>query len=88
MGYALSWAATKGDAETVYFVPGLRPTGQREEIPESDMLRVELRGGWYLLLYRGCIVANRAPTRLSRSGKVVYRSVEEHVTASAATACN
>jgi|ERR1700683_96786 hypothetical protein len=85
MGYALSWAATKVSAETVHSVLGLRPTGKREEIPKSDMVGVELRGGWYLVFYRGCTAANQARKSLSRLGEVVYCSVEEHVMVSAAS---
>jgi hypothetical protein len=86
MGYALSWAATKGDAETVHSALGLRPTGKREESPKSDIVGAELRGGWYLVLYRGCDAARRARESLSRLGEVVYCSVEEHVMVSAASA--
>jgi hypothetical protein len=86
MGYALSWAAIKGDAERVHSVLGLRSTGKREEVPKSDIVGAELRGGWYLELYRACDAANRARKSSSRLGEVVYCSVEEHVMVSAASA--
>ncbi|HEV2453058.1 MAG TPA: hypothetical protein VGY98_02275 [Verrucomicrobiae bacterium] len=37
MGYYLSWLAVKGKPpQTVRDALGLRPTGDREEIPEAD----------------------------------------------------
>jgi hypothetical protein len=87
MGYALSWVAVKGGtSDAVQSAIGLRPSGQREDIPESDIVAAALPNGWYLVLYRGCAAADRARKSLSRSGEVVYCSVEEHVMVSAASA--
>jgi hypothetical protein len=91
MGYSLSWLAVKGlPAEAVLNKLGLRPTGEREEIPESELTGVVMPTGWYL------IVDNRRTSNagvpddvlqdLSASGgEMVTCFVEEHVMVSIAT---
>lgn len=87
MGYALSWVAVKGPTpETVQAFLHLRPTGERSEVPESDVDGVKLPGGWYV------VVTNRDFTfvkddlleSLSALGEVIMCYVEEHVMASGA----
>src|SRR5580704_15246622 len=87
MGYSLSWAAVKGATpDAVQTVLALRPTGQREEIPESDIAATVLPNGWYLVLYNRSTIADEVLRRLSGLGEVVYCFVEDHVMFSAAAA--
>ena len=80
MGYALCWAAVKGGtADAVQSVLGLRPTGQREEIPESDIVAAVLPNGWYLVLQNRSTITDEVLGRLSGLGEVVYCFVEDHV---------
>jgi hypothetical protein len=54
MGYSLSWVAIKnGNAEAIYSVLDLRPTGEWEEIPEFQIVGAELPTGWHLVLSTG-----------------------------------
>ena len=52
MGYSLSWAAMKnGSLQAICSASNRRPTGQREEEPESNIDAAEVSGGWYLILF-------------------------------------
>lgn len=83
MGYSLSWLAVRGKPpQVVRDELQFRPTGEREEFPESDLSAVEMPNGWYLIVsQRSELVASDAAiTRLSSSGgEVVTCFVEEHV---------
>jgi hypothetical protein len=89
MGYSLSWLAVKGKpSQAVREELGFRPTGKREELPESDLSAVEMPNGWYLIVsdHTELIGSDAAWQRLSSSGcELVTCFVEEHVMVSAAT---
>ena len=87
MGYSLSWAAVKGGkAEEIYSLLGLRPTGHREEFPESKIVAAGLPCGWHLVAFRRREMGDKTLARLSSLGDVVYCFVEDHVMFSAASA--
>jgi len=90
MGYAISWLAVKGKpAQEIREALGFRPTGEREEIPESEFSAVEMPNGWYLIVrnnYSAPVASDEAIRKLSASGcESVTCSVEEHVMVSTAT---
>jgi hypothetical protein len=89
MGYSLSWLAVRGKPpQAVRDDLRFRPTGEREEFPESDLSAVEMPNGWYLVVaQRSELVASDAAiTRLSSlGGEVVTCFVEEHVMFSSAS---
>ena len=86
MGYSLSWAAVKsGGKEAIFSILNLRPTGQREEIPESAVVGVLLPTGWYLVLFNRKTIEDGTLKRLSSLGDVVYCFVEDHVMFSTAS---
>ena len=89
MGYSLSWLAVRGKPEqTVHEELGFRPTGEQEEIPESDFTGVEMPNGWCLIVSNRSeqVASDAAMRRLSSSGgELVTCFVEEHVMFSRAT---
>jgi hypothetical protein len=86
MGYALSWVAVKGGADdAVQAILCLRPAGQQEEIPESDIVAGALPNGWYLVLQNHGTVDDLLARR-SGLVEVVYCFVEDHLMFSAASA--
>jgi len=87
MGYSLSWLAVKGKSPAaVRDALGLRPTGQREEFPESELCAAELPGGWYLIVsdHTEHVAPDAVLQTLSAGGELVTCFIEEHVMASAA----
>jgi len=74
-----------GSLEAVCAVFGVRPTGQREEIPESDIVAAALPSGWRLVVINGNVIPERILEELSRQGEVVYCFVEDHVMFSCAS---
>ena len=88
MSYALSWVAVRTDSpQAVQDALELRDTGEREDLPESEIAGAVLPGGWYM------VVSNRDKLkleseevlgRLSRIGEIVMCRVEEHVMYSSA----
>jgi hypothetical protein len=88
MGYSLSWLAIKGKSpDAVREFLGLRPTGEREEFPESELCAADLPGGWYLVVsdHTPHVAPDTALPALSAGCELVTCFVEEHVMASAAT---
>jgi hypothetical protein len=89
MGYSLSWLAVKGKPpQAVLDELALRPTGQREEIPESGLSAVATPNGWYLIVadHTDRVCPDDVMQRLASSGcELVTCFVEEHVMASRAT---
>jgi hypothetical protein len=80
MGWSLSWAALKGgNLQTVCAALGLRATGKREEIAESEIDGVQLPTGWYVVQFDRTEMEDGELARLSRSGEVVCCFVEDHV---------
>jgi hypothetical protein len=80
MGLALQWAALKGgNLESICSVFKLRSTGRREEIPESDIVGVELPTGWSLVLFNRKTIKDELLQEFSSSGEVVSCFVEDHV---------
>ena len=71
MGYSLSWLAVKGKPpQAVLDELGFRPTGKREEIPESEHSAVEMPNGWYWIVsdHNEQVGSDAAMQRLSSSG--------------------
>lgn len=86
MGYALSWAAQRnGTLETICSSCNLRPTGEREEIPESNVVSAEIPSGWQLVLYNRAEIDDQLLAKLSAGGEVVSCFVEDHVMFSSAS---
>ena len=89
MGYSLSWLAVRGKSpQVVRDELGFRPTGEREEFPESKLSAVEMPNGWYLIVSQRSelVASDAAMQRLSSSGgELVTCFVEEHVMFSSAT---
>jgi len=88
MGFSMSWAAVKGGTpQAVFDALQLRGTGEREDVPDSDITGTELPGGWYMVasnrdgleLTTDAVLAN-----LSGVGEVVMCFIEEHVMFSSA----
>jgi len=57
----------------------LRPTGKREEIPESNIVCAYLPSGWFLVLFNRKEVEDDILEKLSKCGELVYCFVEDHV---------
>jgi|SRR3954469_20608667 hypothetical protein len=88
MGYAISWLAVRGSAESsVLGSLGLEKTGETEEIPESDWCNAQL-GDWIIVWSNrmGPSKFRDAPSKLT--GEVVICDVEEHVMFVSASAFN
>jgi hypothetical protein len=80
MGFALHWAALKGGSlGSICSFFKLRPTGRREEIPESDIVGVELPTGWCLVLFNRKTIKDELLQEFSKSGEVISCFVEDHV---------
>lgn len=83
MGYSLSWLAVKGKpAQAIRDELGFRPTGEREEFPESELSAAEMPNGWYVIVsdHTEQVVSDEALQKLSASGcELVTCFVEEHV---------
>lgn len=89
MGVCLHWIAMKkAKLPTVCSVLGLRPTGAREEFPESKFVGLELPSGYVLIVYMASggerlrgkgTIEDRHLAELSRSHEVISSFVEEHV---------
>jgi hypothetical protein len=86
MGYSLSWAAArKGTIESVCSALNLRPTGEREEVAESNIDTVEIPAGWQVVIWNGQELEDGVLAKLSMGTEVVSCSVEDHVMFSSAS---
>src|SRR5919112_173937 len=87
MGFALSWIGVRGKSpDAVLSDLGLRPTGEREEVPESPVASIRIDSGWFIVVMNGSIDAFDGKidlSALSRDAEVVACMVEEHVMVSA-----
>ena len=80
MGFALHWAALKGgNLDSICSIFKLRPTGQREDFAESDIVGVELPTGWCLVLFHRKTISGELLQEFSKSGEVISCFVEDHV---------
>jgi hypothetical protein len=83
MGFSISWVAIRGASrESILARLSLRPTGQREEIPESPTCGAELPNGWYLVFKNNdfsLVSQDGLLADLSRAGELILCYVEEHV---------
>lgn len=80
MGWSLSWAALKGgNRQTACAALGLRATGKREEVAESEIVGAALPTGWYVVQFDRHEMKDRVLADFSRSGEVVSCLVEDHV---------
>jgi hypothetical protein len=88
MGFSLEWLAVKNGARDSVIAPlGLRATGQREEIPESDLTGTSLPGGWYMIVSNHgspALMEEKMLARASAQSEVVCCFVEEHCMCSSA----
>ena len=82
MGYSVCWVAVRGKTrEQVLADLRLKPTGEREEIPEAPLTGAELPGGWKLVFADGFdqgIRSAESLARLSAGAEVIVSAVEEH----------
>ena len=80
MGYSISWLAVKKDYEPQLLQQlGLARTGEREDVPDSDLLVVDLLSGWFVLWSNDLLFAEQARQQLIDVSEVITCSVEEHV---------
>ena len=80
MGFALSWIAVKGhSAQGVQAALGVRPTGKREELPESDLTGAQLSTELYLVVFNREELPPAKLSEYSSSFELIYGFVEEHV---------
>ena len=89
MGYSLAWMAVKGKSpQVVREELGFRETGEREELPESELTATELSNGWYLIVSNRNerVVGDDELQQLSSNCEIATCFVEEHVMCSYATA--
>lgn len=87
MGFSISWIAIREKPQDfIHTELGLRPTGEREEIPESSCTATDLGNGWYVVFYNeGCqAVEDYARGMLEQDCEAVTCYVEEHVMCSGA----
>jgi len=88
MGLSLSWLAVRGGTrESVLGTLGLRWTGLREEIQESEITGVELPTGWYIVANSRdypSFMNDRTLAQLSTSAEVITCFLEEHIMCSSA----
>ncbi|MCR6477263.1 hypothetical protein NU688_13970 [Variovorax sp. ZS18.2.2] len=87
MGFAISWLAVKADRRQEALAHcGLRATGVREELPESDFCGVDLPSGWFLVFINSAdsaLHSDASLRKLSLRGEVFACEIEEHVMVSA-----
>jgi hypothetical protein len=91
MGYSCSWLAIRGKSpQAVLAEVRFRPSGEREEIPESDLSAAELPNGWYLIVSNHCerVIPDEVLQRLCAGCEAVTCFIEEHVMVSKATGWN
>ena len=88
MGFSLEWIAVKGsERNSVLNTLGLRGTGERQEIPESDITGANLPAGWYMVVANHgypSLMEEKMLARVSVGAEVVTCFVEEHVMCSCA----
>ena len=83
-----SLAVIRKSPDVVLTTLALRPTGQREEFPESPFVAASLPNGWFLVVAEGAehaIISEEMLRQLSTDCEVVTCTVEEHVMVSEAT---
>jgi hypothetical protein len=84
MGYSLFWLAVKGKPLADLLAQfELAPTGDTEEIPESDVVSAELSAGWNIIHWnKGDLPTQTQFTTASAGCAAVFCFLEEHVMAS------
>ena len=82
MGFSMSWIAVPAKSrEVALTLSGYLPTGDRESIPESPAVAVDLPSGWFVVLENDvstALTGNTLLQQLSRAVDVVTCTVEEH----------
>lgn len=88
MGYSQSsLAVLRKSPDAVLAALALRPTGQREDFPESPFVSTILPSGWFLVVAASAehdIISESTMRHLSTDCEAVTCSVEEHVMVSEA----
>ncbi len=85
MGFSLSWIAIRGAApETIHSLLSVRPTGLREDFPESDVTAAQLPSGSYLVVLNRRSLDDALLKKVSSAGELIHCYVEEHVMCSLA----
>jgi hypothetical protein len=80
VGYSLSWIAVKQSSpEQIHSALGVRPTGKREDFPESPITGAELPNGSYLVVFDREELNDRTLAKYSSSCELIHCFVEEHV---------
>ena len=89
MGYSQSsLAVIRKSSDAVLATLALRPTGEREEFPESPFVAASLPSSWFLVVADGAehaVISDDTLRQLSTACEVVTCTVEEHVMVSEAT---
>ncbi len=82
MGYSLAWVAVRGiDRDRVLAALGASPTGERQDIPDADLVGASLPSGFYLVVanHFGVLEDEEIARDLSLHGEALLCFVEEHV---------
>jgi len=87
MGFSVSWLAIRGKTPQLLLDElALQPTGDFEDVPESDVLGKKLDDDWYLVFANRCDFVEPLPlAQLSTGCEIVTCSLEEHVMCSHAS---
>lgn len=85
MRFSGSWIAVRGvSPESVNAALQLRPSGSREDVPESDHSSAQLPNGFYLVVFLRKELSRESLNRISVAFPLIYAFAEEHVMYSAA----
>jgi hypothetical protein len=80
MGVSLSWIAVKGfNPQAVNTTLGLRPTGVKEDFPESSLSAAQLPTGFYLVIFNREELSAGTLRKFSDAFPLLYGFMEEHV---------
>ena len=80
MGVSLSWIAVKGfNPQAVNTTLGLRPTGAKEDFPESRLNAAQLPTGFYLVIFNREELSAGTLRKFSEEFPLLYGFMEEHV---------
>jgi hypothetical protein len=80
MGFSGSWIGVRGlSPEQVNTALQLRPSGSREDVPESDHSGAQLPNGFYLVVFLRKELSREFLSRISAAFPLIYGFAEEHV---------
>jgi hypothetical protein len=81
MGFHVSWITVRGEQpDALRALLGLRQTGEREFVPESDVSEVPLPSGWHLIFFNDPLppeLSDESLRRISANAEAMAFVVEE-----------